>query len=67
MVNVGSVGQPRDLDSRASYVVLETGGTDDDVVVRFRRIRYPSDVSCKKIYAIPDLDNYLGDRLLVGR
>ncbi len=67
MVNVGSVGQPRDLDSRASYVILETGAHADDVVVRFRRIRYPADVTCKKIYAVADLDNYLGDRLLVGR
>jgi hypothetical protein len=48
-------------------VVLETGHAEDDVVVRFRRIRYPADVTCKKIYAVPDLDNYLGDRLLVGR
>ena len=67
MVNVGSVGQPRDLDSRASYIILETGAPAADVVVRFRRIRYPSDITCKKIYAVADLDNYLGDRLLVGR
>ena len=33
MINVGSVGQPRDGDRRACYVVLE------DDVVRFRRDR----------------------------
>ena len=35
MINVGSVGQPRDGDPRACYVVL------DDDVVRFRRVEYP--------------------------
>ena len=33
MVNVGSVGQPRDGDSRACYAILE-----DESAVRFRRI-----------------------------
>jgi hypothetical protein len=35
--------------------------------VRFRRVAYPCDVTCKKIHGIPDLDNYLGDRLLQGK
>lgn len=67
MVNVGSVGQPRDGDSRASYAIVESGAPDDAVVVRFRRIAYPADVTCRKIHDIPDLDDYLGDRLLLGR
>ena len=62
MVNVGSVGQPRDGDPRACYAILE-----DDQAVRYRRIAYPCDVTCRKIHAIPDLDNFLGDRLLQGR
>ncbi len=62
MVNVGSVGQPRDGDCRACYVIVE-----DRRRVRFRRIEYPCDVTCKKIHAIADLDNFLGDRLLQGR
>jgi predicted phosphodiesterase len=61
MVNVGSIGQPRDLDPRACYVIL------DDNVVNFRRVEYPLDVTIKKIYAISDLDNFLGDRLREGR
>lgn len=61
MVNCGSVGQPRDADPRACYVILE------DDAVRFRRIEYPATVTCGKIHAIGDLDNYLGDRLLQGR
>lgn len=61
MVNVGSVGQPRDGDYRACYVILEDGA------VRYRRIDYPADVTCRKIHAVADLDNFLGDRLLQGR
>jgi diadenosine tetraphosphatase ApaH/serine/threonine PP2A family protein phosphatase len=61
MVNVGSVGQPRDGDPRSCYVILE------DDLVRFRRVEYPLDETIKKIYAIPDLDNFLGDRLRDGR
>lgn len=62
MVNVGSVGQPRDNDRRACYVILE-----DNLVVRYRRIEYPCDVTCRKIQEINDLDNFLGERLLQGR
>jgi diadenosine tetraphosphatase ApaH/serine/threonine PP2A family protein phosphatase len=61
MVNVGSVGQPRDGDSRACYVVI------DDDVIRFRRVQYPLEETIRKIYAVPELDNFLGDRLRDGR
>jgi predicted phosphodiesterase len=61
MINVGSVGQPRDGDRRACYAVLEDG------VVRFRRVEYPFEQTIAKIYAIPELDNFLGDRLRDGR
>jgi len=61
MINVGSVGQPRDGDPRACYVVLE------DDVVRFRRVEYPLEETVQKIYAVPELDNYLADRLREGR
>lgn len=61
MINVGSVGQPRDGDPRACYVVLE------DELVRFRRVEYPVEETIRKIYDIPELDNFLGDRLRDGR
>lgn len=61
MINVGSVGQPRDNDPRACYVVLE------DDVVRFRRVDYPYEKTIQKIYETPELDNFLGDRLRDGR
>ncbi len=61
MINVGSVGQPRDGNSKACYVVLE------DNLLRFRRVEYPFEQTIAKIYDIPDLDNFLGDRLRDGR
>jgi hypothetical protein len=61
MINVGSVGQPRDGNWRPCYVVLE------DNVLRFRRVEYPYEQTIAKIYDIPDLDNFLGDRLRDGR
>ena len=61
MVNVGSVGQPRDRDPRACYVVLE------DMTLTFRRIEYPLEQTLQKILAVPDLDNYLGNRLREGK
>jgi diadenosine tetraphosphatase ApaH/serine/threonine PP2A family protein phosphatase len=61
MINVGSVGQPRDGNPRACYAVLE------DKVVRFRRVEYPVEKTIAKIYEIPDLDRFLGDRLRDGR
>jgi predicted phosphodiesterase len=61
MINVGSVGQPRDCDPRACYVQL----SDDQVT--FRRVEYSIDTTVEKIYAIESLANSLGDRLRVGR
>lgn len=61
MINVGSVGQPRDGDPRSCYVV------QDDDLIRFRRVAYPLDKTINKIYAVPELDNFLGDRLRDGR
>lgn len=61
MINVGSVGQPRDSDPRSSYVVL------DGDHVQFRRVEYDCQRTRQKILEIPELDDFLGDRLLEGR
>jgi len=61
MINVGSVGQPRDGDTRSCYVVL----TENEI--EFRRVAYPLEETVAKIYAIPELDNFLGDRLREGK
>ena len=60
MINVGSVGQPRDGDPRSCYVLME------DNVISFRRVSYSLEETAKKIYAVPELDNFLGDRLREG-
>ncbi len=61
MINVGSVGQPRDNDPRSCYVIVDQNN------IEFRRIDYPCLETRDKIYEIPELDNFLGDRLLEGR
>ena len=63
MINVGSVGQPRDGDRRACYVVLDM----ETKLVTFRRLDYPAEVTRDKIHANPELADMLGDRLLSGR
>ncbi len=65
MINVGSVGQPRDGDWRPCYVVLTD--SEEVVEVEFRRIPYPFETTIEKIYAEEQLDNMLGDRLRGGR
>lgn len=60
MVNVGSVGQPRDKDTRASYVMLEADG------FRFFRVPYDLEKTQEKIRENPELDNQLADRLSKG-
>ena len=61
LVNVGSVGQPRDGDRRACYAEL------DGDRVTFHRVPYPVATTVEKIHAIAQLDDFLGDRLLEGR
>jgi diadenosine tetraphosphatase ApaH/serine/threonine PP2A family protein phosphatase len=61
LCNVGSVGQPRDGDWRACYVLL------DGDTIRYRRVAYDVEATVKKIHAVPDLDKFLGDRLRKGR
>lgn len=61
MVNVGSVGQPRDGDPRSCYVIW------DDNTVTFRRIPYDIEQTVREIEAEPELDDMLGYRLREGR
>jgi len=61
LVNVGSVGQPRDGDPRACFITF-----DGDTIV-WRRVEYNIEATVQKIYAISDLDDVLGDRLREGR
>jgi diadenosine tetraphosphatase ApaH/serine/threonine PP2A family protein phosphatase len=61
LVNVGSVGLPRDGDWRACCVLLE-GET-----IRFRKVEYDVEATVHKIYLIEALADFLGDRLRDGR
>ena len=63
MFNVGSVGQPRDDNRDSCFVVLDT----DERTVQYYRVEYDAEATRDKIYAISDLDDMLGDRLLGGR
>jgi len=59
-INVGSVGQPRDGDLRASYALF------DGRQVRFRRVPYDVHRAAQRIFAERDLPDVLGQRLLEG-
>jgi hypothetical protein len=39
----------------------------DNDTIKFRRVEYEWQQTRDKIHAIPDLDNFLGDRLGEGR
>jgi diadenosine tetraphosphatase ApaH/serine/threonine PP2A family protein phosphatase len=61
VINVGSVGQPRDHDPRAAYAVLHNDR------VEFRRVPYDIEATASRIKAIAELHDWLGDRLFDGR
>jgi predicted phosphodiesterase len=60
IVNVGSVGQPRDGDNRSCYVTFENG------VLTWRRIHYDIQDVYNCIFGISALDPMLGERLFRG-
>lgn len=60
LINVGSVGQPRDGDPRACYVVL------DDNHLEYHRVEYDVESAQRKIQAVDALDNRLAMRLESG-
>ncbi|MDX2114586.1 MAG: metallophosphoesterase family protein [Planctomycetota bacterium] len=61
IINVGSVGQPRDHDPRASYAILHEDR------VEFFRVEYDVEETARAIRAIPELSDWLADRLFEGR
>lgn len=63
IVNVGSIGQPRDGDPRGCYVVYN----DKTKKVTFYRVAYDVDAVAQRIHAVRALDPFLGDRLKGGR
>jgi predicted phosphodiesterase len=63
LVNVGSVGQPRDDDNRSCYVIIDEAAE----TVTYRRVEYDIEKTAAKIYREPELNDMLGDRLKHGR
>lgn len=61
LINVGSVGQPRDGDKRAAYALY------DGKTVRWRRLDYDVEAASARIAAVPELPETLSARLHVGK
>ncbi len=60
IANVGSVGQPRDGDTRSCYVIF------DGERIEYRKVAYDYQKTMEKIRQIEDLNNLLAERLAVG-
>jgi diadenosine tetraphosphatase ApaH/serine/threonine PP2A family protein phosphatase len=61
-VNVGSVGQPRDNNPKAGYVIYDM----DEMTIELRRLDYDIKKTQAKIIAA-GLPQRLADRLAVGK
>ncbi len=61
IVSVGSVGQPRDYDNRASYTIYDS----DERTFEFKRVAYDIDAAAQKIFAA-ELERNFGNRLFLG-
>lgn len=63
LLNPGSVGQPRDGDRRASYMILDLDG--DRIMHKFRRVQYDVEKTSAKILDA-GLPRFLAERLSLG-
>ena len=62
IINVGSVGQPRDGNPKAAYCIYDTEKKE----INIKRVDYNVEAARKKVIEA-DLPRFLGDRLLVGQ
>lgn len=62
LINVGSVGQPRDEDPRAAFGIFD----DVERCVYVHRVEYDIEASIARIHEA-GLPEFLGDRLRIGR
>lgn len=62
IINIGSVGQPRDGDPRACYVIYDTISQR----LQYRRLHYDIETAQGKMRAV-DLPDFLIERLAAGR
>ncbi len=63
IINVGSVGQPRDRDPRSCYLLYD----EDAHTITWRRVAYNIDTTIKKIESMCGKDNWCGYRLRLGK
>jgi predicted phosphodiesterase len=61
IVSVGSVGQPRDYDNRASYTLYDTSTREFE----FKRVEYDIEAAAMKIFE-GELERNFGHRLFIG-
>jgi putative phosphoesterase len=61
IISVGSVGQPRDYDNRASYTIYDS----ELRVFEFKRVGYDIDSAAQKIFSAK-LERNFGNRLFIG-
>jgi len=61
VISVGSVGQPRDYDNRASYTIFDT----DTRTFQFKRVEYDIETAATKIFRL-GLERNFGNRLFIG-
>jgi diadenosine tetraphosphatase ApaH/serine/threonine PP2A family protein phosphatase len=64
LINVGSVGQPRDHDPRACYVIYDT--SDSEPEVTYHRVTYNIQLTQSKMTQA-EAPTMLIERLAVGR
>jgi len=62
IVNVGSVGQPRDGNPASCYVLYD----DDRRTITFRRVSYDLQAARARFLRVPQLTDRLSMRLLTG-
>jgi predicted phosphodiesterase len=62
LINPGSVGQPRDRDPRAAWMLVDL----DSWTASWRRVEYPIDEAARAITEA-DLPRHLADRLFIGQ
>jgi predicted phosphodiesterase len=62
IISVGSVGQPRDYDNRASYTIFDTHET----TFEFKRVAYDIEAAAQKIFDNAKLERNFGNRLFIG-
>ena len=61
IISVGSVGQPRDYDNRASYTIYDT----EERTFEFKRVAYDIESAAQKIFD-SQLERNFGNRLFLG-